>query len=229
MREAAFKLISFSICPYVQRPRIVMLEKQIAHSIEYINLQAPPAWFHEISPMEKVPVLLIGEVALFESMPICEYLDEITPGSLYSAEPLRRAQQRAWIEFGNDILSQHHALVSATDETAFKRAKVMLDDRLEALEDVLGDGPYFAGESFGMVDAVYAPIFRFTSKLQALTGLSLLSGETPKLAAWADSLLARASVKAAVPPSFSEDYVAFLRRLQGVICQRLTNKNSISQ
>ena len=98
MSETRFKLISFSICPFVQRPRIVMFEKQIAHTIEYIDLQDPPMWFHEVSPLEKVPVLLVDEQALFESMPICEYLDEVSPGSLYPEAPLDRARQRAWLD-----------------------------------------------------------------------------------------------------------------------------------
>jgi glutathione S-transferase len=223
MSEVTFKLISFSICPYVQRPRIVLLEKQIAHSIEYIDLQDPPVWFHEVSPLEKVPVLLVDGQALFESMPICEYLDEITPGSLYPTDPLRKAQHRAWIEFGNDILSQHHALVSASDETSLKRAKALLDERLDTLEEMLGDGPYFAGQDFGMVDAIYAPVFRFARELQRLTGLEVVTAETPKVAAWATSLLARPSVIAAVPASFSEDYASYIRRQQGLMGQRLSN------
>jgi glutathione S-transferase len=223
MSEASFKLISFSICPYVQRPRIVLLEKKIPHTIEYIDLDAPPVWFHEISPLEKVPVLVADGQALFESMPICEYLDEITPGSLYPSDPLRKAQHRAWIEFGNDVLSQHHALVSAPDEVGFKRARGLLAERLDSLEEVLQEGPYFSGPDFVMVDAIYAPIFRFLSSLQQLAGLELMSEETPKVVAWAGSLLARPSVQAAVPTSFQEDYTAFIRRQGGFLSQRLLN------
>jgi glutathione S-transferase len=223
MSETSFKLISFSFCPFVQRARLVMLEKKTPHTIEYIDLQAPPVWFHEISPLEKVPVLLVDGQALFESMPICEYLDEITPGSLYPDDPFRKAQHRAWIEFGNDVLSQHHALVSVSDEPGFKRARALLGERWDSLEEVLGDGPFFAGASFGMVDAVYAPIFRFTHELRRLTGLELISPETPKVAAWATSLLQQPSVKDAVPASFSADYVAFIHRLGGVMSQRLNN------
>jgi glutathione S-transferase len=220
MPQPTYKLISFSICPYVQRPRIVMLEKRIAHTVEYIDLQSPPAWFHEVSPLEKVPVLLVDTLALFESMPICEYLDEVSPGSLYSAEPLLRAQQRAWIEFANEILNQHHALIGAADETVFKRTRVILEERLETVEAALTQGPYFAGETFGMVDAVYAPIFRFTRELHHLTGLELVSAQTPKLAAWAAQLLARPAVQQAVPASFSVDYAAFVRRQRGLLSQK---------
>ena len=222
MSNHTFKLISFSICPYVQRPRIVLLEKHIEHEIEYIDLQHPPAWFHEVSPLEKVPVLVVDGEALFESMPISEYLEEITPGALYPEDPFRKAQHRAWIEFGNDMLGQHFALASAKDEKEFKKARGTMAERLDTLEDVLSDGPYFAGEDFGMVDVVYAPLFRFTRELHRLIGLELVTDDTPKVTAWAQQLLDRPSVEAAVPASFTEDYVGFLRRLGGVASQRLT-------
>lgn len=223
MQLPEFKLISFSFCPYVQRARIVMLEKEIAHTVEYIDLQNPPIWFHEISPLEKVPVLVVDGQSLFESMPICEYLDEISPGSLYPAAPLRKAQHRAWIEFGTDVLSQHHAMVVAADERAFKSAKVVWEERLDVLEEELGDGPYFSGEEFGMVDAVYAPIFRFADYLHRFTGMEFITSETPKVRSWAEHLLVRPTVKAAVPASFESDYQAFIRRQNGFLSTHLTN------
>lgn len=222
MNETDFRLISFSICPYVQRPRIVMLEKQIPHTIEYIDLQAPPIWFHEISPLEKVPVLVMDGQALFESNPICEYLDEITPGSLYPADPFRKAQHRAWIEFGNDVLNQLQVLVSARDEKVHKRAGALLEERWDILEEVLDDGPFFADHVFGMVDAVFAPIFRITRELRHFTGLELIGEDVPKVAAWAGSLLQQPSVKAAVPDCYREEYGASIRRLGGVICQNFS-------
>ena len=87
----------------------------------------------------------------------------------------------------------------------------------------MGDGPYFAGQQFGMVDAIYAPIFRFIRHLKQLTGIELLSGEIPQVAAWATNLLERPAVKSAVPASFSADYAAFVRRQGGLLGQRLAN------
>ena len=55
--------------------------------------------------MGKVPVLIVDEnKVLFESAVICEYLNEITFGSLHSKDPLEKARHRAWIEFGSGIL-----------------------------------------------------------------------------------------------------------------------------
>jgi len=214
------KLVSFKLCPYVQRARIVLLEKHIAHAVEYIDLDAPPPWFYDISPLEKVPVLLVDERPLFESMVICEYLDEITPGSLYPADAFERAQQRAWSEFGNDILDQHYALVKARDEPGFRRARATLIERLETLDEILGDGPYFAGETFMMVDAVYAPIFRYLNQLETEFQLGLYA-DLDRLPRWADALLARPSVQHAVPETFTSDYRAYLLRQAGVLAKSI--------
>lgn len=221
--SAQYKLISFSFCPFVQRPRIVMLEKQIAHEIEYIDLQSPPAWFHDVSPLEKVPVLMVGETALFESMPICEYLDEVSEGSLYADDPLERARQRAWIEFANELLSLNHQIVTASEEAAFKRARAIMTDRLETVEEVLGEGPFFGGARFGMVDAVYAPLFRFFRVIRDATGLNTLNEDLPGMSAWSESLLSHASVRDAVPEHFESAYLAFLGRQQGPLAQQLKN------
>jgi glutathione S-transferase len=53
------KLISFDLCPYVQRAAIAMRELEIPYEIEYINIMNKPAWFLAISPRGKVPVLLV--------------------------------------------------------------------------------------------------------------------------------------------------------------------------
>ena len=48
-----------------------------------------------------------GEVALFESNVICEYIEETQGGAkLHPQDPLQRAQHRAWMEFGSTILSE---------------------------------------------------------------------------------------------------------------------------
>jgi glutathione S-transferase len=51
------KLISFKLCPYVQKAILTLLHKGIDFDIEYIDLMDPPEWFKEISPLGKVLVL----------------------------------------------------------------------------------------------------------------------------------------------------------------------------
>src|SRR6266550_7791789 len=108
---AQLTLISHKLCPYVQRAVIALNEKGIPFERIDIDLANKPDWFLKISPLGKVPVLLVrtddGEAALFESNVICEYIEETQAGSkLHPHDALERAQQRAWMEFGSTILSE---------------------------------------------------------------------------------------------------------------------------
>ena len=216
-----FELISFALCPFVQRARTILLEKGIEHTVKYIDLSEPPAWFFDISPLEKVPVLLVDGEPLFESMVIVEYLDEITPGSLYPADPFKKAQNRSWIEYGNDILSTTFTLMTTTDEKEFKRAVATLDDRFDILEeDVLGEGPYFNGDNFSVVDAVYAPVFRFHNAIQAIEAQGLFE-DRPLLTAWGENLLAHPAVKACVPDSYESDLDIWLKDRESILSAKM--------
>src|SRR5438270_13798931 len=102
------KLISHKLCPYVQRAVIALTEKGVAFERIDIDLSNKPDWFLKISPLGKVPVLSVGsdagEVALFESNVICEYIEDTQGGiKLHPCDPLERPQRRAWMEFGSAI------------------------------------------------------------------------------------------------------------------------------
>lgn len=198
------KLISFSLCPYVQRSLIVLLEKNVPHEIEYIDLTSPPEWFYDISPLEKVPVLLVDGEPLFESMAICEFLDEITANSLHPSDPFKKAQNRAWIEFGNDILNTTYNLFTTTDEKNYKQSIAILTDRFDTLEEYLEDGPYFNGDDFAIIDAVYGPIFRYYDAIHRYLDHNFFE-DCDKLIGWSEALLSRPSVIKCVPQSYHQE------------------------
>ena len=72
-----------------------------------IDLANKPDWFLKISPLGKTPVLVVGDKAIFESAVILEYLEETQPKPLHPADPLDRAEHRAWIEFGSADAQRH--------------------------------------------------------------------------------------------------------------------------
>src|SRR5712675_1887394 len=103
---AKLTLISHKLCPYVQRAVIALNEKGVPFERVDIDLANKQDWFLKLSPLGKVPVLIVrsdeGEVALFESNVICEYIEETQAGvKLHLENPLQRAQHRAWMEFGS--------------------------------------------------------------------------------------------------------------------------------
>jgi glutathione S-transferase len=204
---ARLKLISHKLCPYVQRAVIALTEKGVAFERIDIDLSNKPDWFAAISPLGKTPVLLVGDTGIFESAVILEYLEETEPKPLHPADPLRRAEHRAWIEFGSTVLNDIAGIYAAPDEATFKTKTSQLEQRFARLEARVAAAPWFDGETFSLVDAVFAPVFRYFDVFDEIADFGILAGK-PKLKRWRDSLAARPSVRTAV----SADYPALLRQ-----------------
>lgn len=210
-------LVSHALCPYVQRAIIVLLEKGVPFERVDVDLADKPDWFLRLSPLGKTPVLQVGGEALFESAVICEYLDETHVPRLHDADALTRARERAWMEVGSAVLGGIAALYGAADEPAFTRAQATLRQRMAQLEAVLGDGPWFAGARFGLVDAVFGPVFRY---FEVIPPAGLFDG-LPRVQSWQRALAARPSVRAAVAGDYAQRLRAFLRARGTVLSQRL--------
>src|SRR6202048_5154912 len=131
---AHLKLISHKLCPYVQRAVIALTEKGVSFERIDIDVANKPDWFLAISPLGKTPVLQAGDKAIFESAVILEYLEETEPKPLHPADPLTRAQHRAWIEFGSTVLSDIAGFYAAADEATSKTKTSQLEQRLAPLE-----------------------------------------------------------------------------------------------
>jgi len=198
-------LIAHELCPYVQRSVITLEEKKIPYTRTNIDLAKKPAWFIRKSPMGKVPVLLDENRALFESSVICEYLDEITSGSLHPADSFEKAYHRAWIEFGSGILNSIAGLYNAKNITSFQNIHTEIQVKFSLVENEINGTPFFTGEEFHLIDAVYGPIFRYFDVFDSLIDLNTF-GNLPKCQAWRKTLMQRKSVQQAV----SKDYPVLL-------------------
>lgn len=202
-------LVSHPLCPYVQRAVIALREKQVPYERIDVDLAAKPSWFNALSPLGKTPVLKAGEVAIFESAVILEYLEETQPLPLHPPDPVRRAEHRSWIEFGSATLNDIAGLYSATDGASFGGKAGKLAEKFARLERRLGPGPYFDGSGFSLVDAVFGPVFRYFDVFDRIGDFSILAGK-PKVATWRATLAARPSIRAAVAGDYDARLWAFL-------------------
>ncbi|MBK3663574.1 glutathione S-transferase family protein [Bradyrhizobium diazoefficiens] len=213
---ASLKLISHKLCPYVQRAVIALKEKGVPFERIDIDLADKPDWFLELSPLGKVPVLVVttdrGEVAVFESNVICEYIEETQGGAkLHPADALTRAEHRAWMEFGSAILGDLWRLETTTDPATFESKRLAVAAKFARIEAALGVGPYFAGNAFSLVDAVFAPIFRYFDLFDELTEHGIFR-DLLKVQAWRAGLAQRPSVRTAVGADYPQLLRAFLVR-----------------
>lgn len=203
-----FHLISFDLCPFVQRSVIVLREKGVPFERTYIDLANKPDWFLEISPYGKVPLLKVEDKVLFESAVICEYLDEVTEGSFLPEDPLERAMDRAVISMSSSLNGSGYVMMVG-DEARTRDAASSAHDLLARLEVQL-EGPLWHGTEFGMVDACMAPALQRLNWAEEVAELGIFAG-LPGCRAWTDALLARESVQGSMSPDIHDTWKQYLQ------------------
>lgn len=206
--DRALSLVSHPLCPYVQRAAIALLEKSVPFTRTDIDLAAKPDWFLKLSPNGKTPMLLVGEVPIFESAAIVEYLDDTEMPRLHPVSPVERARHRGWIQFSSDTLDGIGALYNAPDADAFAARANALRSRFERVEAELA-GPWFAGEAFSLVDAAFAPVFRYFDVFDRIGDFGILT-DLPRVNAWRRRLAVRPSVRAAASADYNDRLTRFL-------------------
>ena len=206
--ESKLELISFKLCPFVQRSVIVLLKKDVDFDITYIDLDDKPSWFLKISPFGKVPVLRIGTDVLFESAVINEYLDEITHPLLMDFDPLEKAKNRAWIEFGSNLLMLAYQWHMASNEEIFQELVHRISEEFNKIEPHINQ-PFFNGSRFSLIDAAFAPLFmriEITNHSQWIDFKQL-----PNIRKWKIHLLSQTYVKKSVVDNFNDLYISYLK------------------
>jgi len=164
-------LYDHPLSPYSQKVKIALDEKGVpfeARIPDRIGVGGADGEFAEASPRLEVPALIDGDVRLFDSTIILEYIEDKWPEpTLFPADPADRARQRA-IE---DVLdTQFEAIVWGLGELHwFKRGEGELAARIEKeaeaqlagyhrwLDDQLGDSAWFGGDAFAWGDLCAAP------------------------------------------------------------------------
>lgn len=209
MSSESLELVSHNLCPYVQRSVITLDEKDITHKRTYIDLSNKPDWFLNMSPTGKVPLLLVnGKHVLFESAVICEFLNEVTPGSLHPKDPIIKAEHRAWNEFASQVLNNIAQLYNAKTNDDYIVRTRELNTKFRRLEAAVLS-PYFAGQEFSMVDAAFGPVFRYFDTLDRYLPEDVFLG-CAKVLTWRDVLSKRLSVRKAVDSEYPKNLEQFL-------------------
>ena len=130
------KVVSFKICPFVQRVTAALEAKKIPYEIEYIDLKNKPQWFLDISPNGQVPVMVAENgTALFESDAIIEYIEDEFGPLEQGVTNEQRALDRAWSYLASKhYLVQCSTMRSADEATLAERVETVSYTHLRAHE-----------------------------------------------------------------------------------------------
>jgi len=203
---STIQLYSFEGCPYAQRSRMALLEKRLEFVLTEVDLFNRPAWFREVSPYGKVPVLQHEGATIYESAIINQYLDERFPSPpLMPGTPALRAQARIWMDYCESrFLPATHKLMSEAGEAGRQAENVArLAEVLQFIEHEglrkLGPGPYFFGESLYLVDLQFAPFFERFGTYEQIGG-AVWPADCTRLRAWLEAMQGRESYRATARP-----------------------------
>ena len=195
-------LYDHPLSSFAQKVKIALREKGVAFECllpEGFGTGRQDTPFAAANPRTEVPVLVDGDLAIFESTVILEYIEDRWPDpALLPPNPAARAFARVTEEVCD---TQYEAVNWGFGELLwFKRASGALEARLKAtaaretaalqawLTQRLGDAPWFGGEGFGWADAAAAPMVNRSVHY----GLGPAAGSP--LAQWHERLCARPSV-----------------------------------
>jgi len=193
------ELVSYAACPFAQRTRMVLIEKGLDFTLREVDLSNKPAWFDEISPYGKVPVLRHNGQTIYESAVINEYLDEAFPEPpLMPASVFERAEARIWMHYCDAYYLPASSRLSATHQEPDKKAEAVekLEQAFLFLENEglrrLSDGPFWFGKEVTLVDTHYSPFLERFAAYDEIFGVRLPAACT-RLRAWLDAMAARES------------------------------------
>jgi len=203
------KIVSFKICPFVQRVTALLEAKAIPYDVEYISLKDKPQWFLDVSPNGQVPVLITdGGQALFESDAIVEYIEEAFPPLQPDISLEQKAINRAWSYLASKNYLVQCSAQRSPNQEALKERSEKLGKAFDRMEKQLADTRYFGGQDIGMVDIAWLPLLHRAEIIERHSGYDFI-GRRPKLKRWQQVLLADDLAPRSVAPDFENAFTAF--------------------
>lgn len=205
------KLYSAPLSLFASKVEIALLEKGLAYDKVEVPFSQSTGYHPKhpdvlaANPKGQVPVLIDGDLSLYDSRVILAYLEDAYPSpTLYPAAPALRARCRLMeIHAGEVMLAPLRALMHRTGprpgdpeiwvakEAKAAEAEALLAAQLSELDRGLADKPYICG-AFSIADIA---LFMTVLYVQRLGGPVL--SRTAALARWFERLLARPAFAAA--------------------------------
>ena len=195
-------LYSGTTCPFSQRCRFVLFEKGMDFEIRDVDLYNKPEDISIMNPYGQVPILVEGDLILYESNIINEYIDERFPHpQLMPADPVQRARARLFLfNFERELFVHVQVLEkrehSKESSKLMEKARAQIRDRLTQLAPIFLKNKHMLGEEFSMLDVAIAPL---------LWRLDHYGIDLPKVAApllkYAERIFARPAYIEALTPS----------------------------
>jgi glutathione S-transferase len=162
-----------------------------------------------INPKRQVPVLIDGDLELFDSTQIFEYLEDLKPvPALWPRQPVARALARQLEHRSDEVYFPHiirlMGLEETPDDPAAQAARDAAARYYRDMEQALAGREYLAG-GYSFADIAF-----YMAQLFGARKGAPMTSETPNLLAWRDRMTARPAVRTVAGAMAA--YLASIRR-----------------
>jgi glutathione S-transferase len=197
------RLFSGPLSMFGMKAQIAAIEKGLDFELVLVPFETAYEPKHpdvvRINPKRQVPVLIHGDLEIFDSTQIFEYLEDLEPDPpLWPADRDARARARL-LELKSDEVYFPHiirlmGLQEKHGDPAFAAARASAHGFYHEMNSLLADREYLAGAySFADIAFYMAQVFG------ARMGAPIDSG-TPHLIRWRDRITTRPAVEAVLAP-----------------------------
>lgn len=199
--------------PYAWRVWLALERKAIPYEFKLMSFSAgdlAKPEYAKINPRRRVPAIVDGDLALYESAAILEYLDEqyATGDKLFPGGVRQRAVIRRLVREADEYFA--HAQERLVDQVLFTPQDKWNADEIASERKALGDefamfegyiaGDYLAGELSAADFTLYPMIALCLRMERKKPDLAIRSAIGPKLAAWMTRIEALPYFDKAYPP-----------------------------
>jgi glutathione S-transferase len=199
------KLFHIAGCPYGWRTRIVLGEKEIPFETVLFERGERPPELAALSPDAKSPTLIDGDVKIWESLVVNEYLEDRYPERpLLPPDPALRAEVRVLVhEIEKKLMPPTYQLtremffkpIEQRDPATVEKLREAWREALAVHDARLAGRRFLHGDQLSLADVMlYTPLAstrRFTSEEPP--------GSMANLRAWRDRMAGRPSIRSPVP------------------------------
>lgn len=204
------RLFSGPLSMFGAKAQIAALEKGLDFELVMVSFEMKRLYEPKhpevvrINPKRQVPVLIHGDLEIFDSTQIFEYLEDLRPApALWPTGTIARAQARLIEHKSDEVFFPHvirlMGLQATPQDPAAIAARAGASRYYLEMEGLLADREFLAG-TYSFADIAFYMAQLFGARMGAE-----MTEATPKLLRWRDRITSRHAVRQVVGPM-----VAFL-------------------
>jgi glutathione S-transferase len=206
----SIKLIGFEICPYVHRVATCLINNSIDYDLIYIDIYGDrPSWFSDVSPLGRVPVLIVNGRSIYESNVILNYLNDYMEGKLLPANLIKKALYRSHMEYANEIQNNLAEYFSVINESEFVKIGNKLYDNLLFVNEFVDKERLDLRDELDLVDCCYSSLFKVISSIKLLYHKSIIL-DLERVDKWSKNLLNNKSVQDSLYENYNYSLYEFI-------------------